>query len=77
MPLCKWHTFFISPWLICCFVILSYIDRMWIFKRNLARTLPLKSKLSEKFQRFDAVNGSIEMLKVVEFLKISLKNEKF
>ena len=77
MPLRKWQTFFITPWLICCFVILSYIDRMWIFKTNLARILPLKSKLSEKFQRFDAVNGSIKMLKIVEFPKISMKNEKF
>ena len=30
--------------------------------RNLATVLPLKSKLSGKFQRFNAVNGSMEML---------------
>ena len=31
--------------------------------RNLATILPWNSKLSGKFQRFNAVNGSIEMLK--------------
>ena len=30
MPLCKWHTFWMFPWLICCFiVILFYIERKW------------------------------------------------
>ena len=32
-----------------------------------------KSKLYGKFQRFNAINGSVEMLKIVEFLKISIK----
>ena len=31
--------------------------------RNLARILPLKSKLSGKFQRFNAIDGSIKLLK--------------
>ena len=31
--------------------------------RNLATIFPLKSKLSGKFQRFNAINGSIAMLK--------------
>ena len=31
--------------------------------RNLVTILPLKAKLSGKFQRFNAINGSIEMLK--------------
>ena len=30
---------------------------------NLDTILPLKSKLSGKFQRFNAIDGSIEMLK--------------
>ena len=30
--------------------------------RNLAVILPLKSKFSEKLQRFNAIDGSIEML---------------
>ena len=31
--------------------------------RNLATIFPLKSKLSGKFQRFNAIDGSIAMLK--------------
>ena len=31
--------------------------------RNLATVLPLKSILSGKFRRFNAINGSIKMLK--------------
>ena len=63
MSLCKWHTFCMAPWLICClFVTLLYIERKWLLMRNLATVLPLKSKLSGKFQRFNAVNGSMEML---------------
>ena len=31
--------------------------------RNLATVLPLASKLSGKFQRFNAIDGSTEMLK--------------
>ena len=36
---------------------------MRLYKTNLATILPLKSKLSEKFQRFNATDESIEMLK--------------
>ena len=64
MPLCKWHTFWMAPCLICYFIVkLFYIERKWLLMRNLATILPLKSKLSGKFQRFNAVNGSIKMLK--------------
>ena len=38
--------------------------------RNLATILPLKSQFSAKFQRFNAIDKSIEMLKKVEFSKI-------
>ena len=38
-----------------------------------AAILPLKSKLSGKFQRFNAINRCIEMLKLVEFSKISIE----
>ena len=38
--------------------------------RNLAIILPFKSILSGKFQRFNATDGSIEILKKVEFVKI-------
>ena len=42
---CKWHTFRMSPCLICYFiVILFYIERKWLFMRNLATNLHLKSK---------------------------------
>ena len=41
--------------------------------RNVATTLPFKSKLSGKFQRFNPIEGSIEMLEKVEFPKISVK----
>ena len=47
--------------------------------RNVAPILPLKSKLSGKFQRCNEVrteevsNRSIEMLKLAEFSKISTK----
>ena len=61
MPLCQWHTFLIAPCLVF-FVILFYIERnKW--QRNLAAILPFKSKLSGKFQSFNAIDISIEMLK--------------
>ena len=41
--------------------------------RNVAKILPLKSKLSGKFQRFNAINRCIRILKLVEFSKISIK----
>ena len=43
---------------------------------NVAAIVPLKSKLSGKFQRFNAINRCIEMLKIVEFSKISIKTQK-
>ena len=78
MPLWKWQTFWVAPWLICCLtVILLHIERKWLFMRNFAKILPLKSKLPGKFQRFNAINRSIEMLKIVEFPKISIKLKNF
>ena len=44
--------------------------------RNLARILPLKPKLPRKFQRFNAIDGKIEVTKqwkIVEFPKIWIK----
>ena len=53
--------FLIAPCLVF-FVILFYIERnKW--QRNLAAILPFKSKLSGKFQSFNAIDISIEMLK--------------
>ena len=59
------------------FVILFYSERKWLLLRNLATILPLKRKLSGKFQRFNAINRSIKMLKVIEFSKISVKMKNF
>ena len=80
MPLCKWHTFWMVSYLICLvflllffFVILFYIERKWLLMRNVVVILPLKSKLSGKFQRFNAINNNTEMLKIVEFSKILIK----
>ena len=67
----NWHTFWMAPWLICCFTaILLHIERKWLLQENLATILPLKPKLSGKFQHFNANDGSIETLKIVEFPKI-------
>ena len=52
---------FISPFLFF-FVHFQYCLRKWSIKRNLATILPSKPKLSGKFQRFNAIEGSIEML---------------
>ena len=41
--------------------------------RNLTTILPMKSKLYGKFQRFNAIDGSIEMLKMAEFTNFQLK----
>ena len=43
--------------------ILFYIERKWLFMWNFATVLPLKPKLSGKFQRFSAIDISIKMLK--------------
>ena len=45
--------------------------------RNLATFLPLKSELSEKLQHFITIDGSIKMLKIIEFPKLSIKIENF
>ena len=59
----KWYTFWIPPWLICCFIVIFlYIERRWLLKRNVATILPVKSKLSGKFQRFNTIDGRIGML---------------
>ena len=73
MPLCKWHTFWMALCLICYFIAIFYIERKWIFLRNLASILSLKSKLSGKFQRFNAIDGSSKCWKIVEFPKLSIK----
>ena len=56
--------FRMAPWLICCFiVILFYIDRKRLLMRNLATISPLKFKFSGKFQRFNVIDVSNEILK--------------
>ena len=61
-----------------CFTfILLHIERKWLLKKNIATISPLNSKLSAKFQRFNAIHGSIKMLKKVEFQKLSIKMKNF
>ena len=65
LTLSKWHTFWMVPLLICCFIVIFlYIERKWLLKRNLATILPLKSKLSEKF------SVSMLLMEVSEYWKI-------
>ena len=54
--------------------IVSYWEKMISnLIRNVVAILPLKSKLSWKFQRFNAVNRDIQMQKIVKFSKISIQ----
>ena len=74
MPLCKWHTFWMAPCLICyLIVILFYIERKWLLIRNLAVILPLQSKLFENFQCFNALMKVSKCWKIVGFQKISIR----
>ena len=59
------------------FAILFYIERKWLLMKNFVAILPLKSKLSGKSQRFNAIaiDRSIKMLKIVEFSKTSIKTK--
>ena len=46
MLFCKWHTFWMVPWLVCRFtVILFHIERKSPLMINTATVLPLKSRL--------------------------------
>ena len=73
MPLCKWHIFWMAPWMIYYFVVmLFYIERKWFLMRNLAIILPFKSKMSGQFLRFNAIDVS-KYWKIVEFRKTSIK----
>ena len=58
-------TYFMNgPMVNCCFIdILFYAGTKWLLMRKFATILALKSKLSAKFQRFNAIDGSIEMIK--------------
>ena len=53
--------------LFCCHIVLHWEEVTFYEKFN------HKSKLSGKFQRFNAIDGRIEMLKMVEFSKMSIK----
>ena len=64
MPLYKLYTFWMTPWLICCFTgMLLHTEGKWLLKKNLIAILPLKFKSSWKFQSFNAIDGSIKKLK--------------
>ena len=82
MSLCTWHTFWIAPCLICYFiVILFYSRRKRLFMTTWATTFydifPLKSKLSGKFKRFNAVDEELKWWKIVEYQKTSLKMKSY
>ena len=66
MALCKWHKFWMTS-----FFIVLYIERKWVLIRNSAAVLlPLKSI-------FNSTDGSIEMRKMVEFPKVSIKIKNY
>ena len=74
MSLWKWRSFWITPCLICYFiVILFYIESKWLLIRNASTILPFKSKLSGKFiwcyRWWKYQNAE----KKTEFPKISIK----
>ena len=74
LPLCKWHTFWMAPSLICYFVaILFYIERKWLLMRTLAIILSL-----ENFSVLILLMKVSKYWKIAEFLKISIemKNRK-
>ena len=58
---CNYASDMLSEWLISRFIVI-YGER-WFFKCNLAKILPLKSKLSRKIQRFNVADKTMEMLK--------------
>ena len=60
---CHYASGILFEWPYYFIVILFYIWRKWLLVTNLAKILHLKSKLSGKFQCFNAIDGSIEMLK--------------
>ena len=74
MSLCKWHTFWIVPCVICYFIVILFIlSKSDLLSETLgtvlATILPLISKLCGKFQHFDVTDGNIEMLKNTFHLK--------
>ena len=77
MPLCEWHTFWMVPWLICYFIVMSFcIERKWLLMRNLAIILHLKS-LENFYVSILSMKVS-KYWKIVEFPKtsIEMKNRK-
>ena len=62
-----------APWLISH----CYVLRESEVRKCKVTILPLKFKLSVKFQRFSAINGNFKMLKIVEFPKNSIKMKNF
>ena len=75
MPPCKRDTFWMSPCLICYFIIISFYIERKLFQ-NLAIILPLKSKLSENFSVSILLMKVSKYWKIVEFQKISIKMRK-
>ena len=57
-------------------IILFYIERKWLLKSNLPVILLLKYKLFSKLC-FNVIDGSIEMIEIIKFLKILIKIKSF
>ena len=71
MLLCKWYTFWMAPWPICCFIAIFYVLRESHFLSGIL--LILEVQIVWKISAFQSLNGSIEMLKSnFEFPNISI-----
>ena len=56
--------------------IISYWEKVPPYEKSKVQFIPLKSKLSGKFQRFNAIDASIEMLKNSCVFQLKWKNAK-
>ena len=75
--LCKWHIFSMIPRLTTVLWSYYFLERKFFLMRNLTTILPLKFRLSERLQRFNAIDGNIEMLKNIWISKNFSWNEKY
>ena len=75
---CKWHTFWMAPWLICYFTVISlHIEKKWLLKRNLATVFPWSPNCLENFSDLMLLMKISKYLKIVEFLTIPIKIKSF
>ena len=78
MPLCKSHSFWMVPWLICCFVVILFtIERKWLLMRNKAIFYPWSLNCLENFSVSVLLMEVSKGWKILEFSKISIKMKDF